>query len=146
MCLEIQELQCQSFPFLVFILPWDTRCFSCIQKKKKKEWDYKSVPEWKTLDVLWFLFVVLNWPAGTKQSKRNTFTFPYQEGPHVSHHTLHVHSALSPSGWLFWLDGCNLICGASIHGWYVSLSLCSRAAGLTKTWRVSQGCFSPLAF
>lgn len=51
-------------------------------------------------------------------------------GPRVSHRSLRAHSALSPSAFLFWLGDCNPTRSASIHGLYVSLSLCCRPAGL----------------
>lgn len=51
---------------------------------------------------------------------------PWEEGARVSHRGLRAHSALSPSACLFWLGDCNPTRGASIHGLYVSPSLCSR--------------------
>lgn len=79
-----------------------------------------------------------------KAEQRKNIYPPYQEGPHVSHHILHVHSALSPSRWLFWFDGCNLIRSASIHGWFMSLSLCSGAEKHMEA--VSRLFFSPRLF
>lgn len=73
----------------------------------------------------------------------------WQAGPRVSHRGLCAHSALSSPACLFWLGCCNLTRGASVHGRYVSLSLCSRAVGLKKgrkTRRRSPGCFPSVAF
>lgn len=101
---------------------------------------------WKTLPVWWFLFLLLLQTLSicNKAEQRKNIYPPYQEGLHVSHHILHVHSALSPSQWLFWFDGCNLIRSASIHGWFMSPSLCSGAEKHMEA--VSRLFFSPRLF
>lgn len=103
-----------------------------------------SVLNTTCLVFLRFLFFFLQ--TCNKAEEMENFHPPSHEGPHVSHHTLHVHSAPSPSGWLFWFDGCNPTRSASIHGCYMSLSLCSGAARLKKTGRLSRVVFLPSPF
>lgn len=81
-----------------------------------------------------------------KAEEMENFHPQSHEGPHVRHHPLHVHFALSPSGWLFWFDGCNPIRCASIHGCWMSLSLYSRSVGLKETGRLSRVVFLPSPF
>lgn len=96
------------------------------------------------LYLIWWLYstLLLGIPGFWLESTRPW----WQAGPRVSHRGLCAHSALSPSACLFWLGCCNQIRGASVHGRYVSPSLCSRAVGLKKgrkTRRRAPGCFPP---